>query len=130
MLKSFELVIDSEHDEVEIYADTITGFLEAFEGLEDLFLMLAELIKWNTVVLGILAYKSTLRRLVVHGRSPGYLGHPDDGYIPTSTIEQLYGEIRLSCFGVVVSNATESIIVVVVWTLVAILASPRCHAGE
>jgi hypothetical protein len=47
MLRSFEPVIDSGHDEVEIHADTITGFLEAFKGLEDLFLMFAEPIRWK-----------------------------------------------------------------------------------
>lgn len=60
-LRSFELVMDLDHDEAEIHAHPITGFLETFTGLEDLFPMLTEPINWNSVVPGILAHKSTLR---------------------------------------------------------------------
>jgi hypothetical protein len=101
-LRSFELVIDLDHDEAEIHADPTTGFLKAFKELKDLFLMFTEPTNWNSVVPGILAHKSTLKRLMVHGRSPDHLGRPDDEEIPTSTIEQLFGEIRLSCFGICV----------------------------
>jgi hypothetical protein len=99
-LRSFELVIDSDHHEAEIRSGVIPGFLQAFKGLEDLSLMLPKPINWNSVVPGILAHKSNFETTCGSWQKPDYFGNPGDGDIPSSTIEQLYGEVRLSCLGI------------------------------
>ncbi len=61
--------------------------------------MLTETTFKDSVVPGILTHKSTLKRLAIHSRQDSF-GNPTDKNIPSSTIEQLYNEIKLRCFGV------------------------------
>ena len=73
-LKSFELVIDvgcgpDQGNLRESHYETISLFLNAFQGLEDLYLMLACYVNWETIAESILGHTSTLDRLILHERN-------------------------------------------------------------
>ncbi|OBT45574.1 hypothetical protein VE00_03492 [Pseudogymnoascus sp. WSF 3629] len=72
-LKSFELVIDWDcrhhyGDLDEVPTEVIVRFLASFQGLENLFLLLAQPLKWHLIANNIVNHQSTLKRLVLHDR--------------------------------------------------------------
>lgn len=71
-LRSFEFVIDPEtsanqglHSEPD---PALAVFLGAFQGLEDIYLMLPGPLKWDIIIQAIGHHEPTLRRLVAHDR--------------------------------------------------------------
>lgn len=72
-LKSLELTIDGTcyHQfpcSVASAARSIADFLNCFQGLEDLFLLLPLYLEWDVIASGIMNHRSTLKRFVVHER--------------------------------------------------------------
>ena len=65
-LMSFEVVADAFTSKEDPTVQ-LEGFLQRFEGLEELFLML-KTAQWGTIARGILRHKSTLKRLVINER--------------------------------------------------------------
>jgi len=103
-LKSFELAIDWDclhhyQDFDEARTEVIFRFLDSFQGLEDLFLLLTQPLEWYLIVNSIGNHRSTLKRLVVHERDTPK-GAVVDGGIPWhNSGELLFHESKLSCFG-------------------------------
>lgn len=102
-LKSFELAID--WDCLHYYGDFNTAqakvifrFLESFEGLEDLFLLLTTTINWYLIGNSIANHQSTLKRLVVHERDTPK-GTVVDGGIPCQNSGLLFCAPNMTCFG-------------------------------
>jgi hypothetical protein len=105
-VKSFELAIDWEclhhyQDFVGGQEDVVYRFLDYFQGLEDLFLLLTQPIEWYLVANSIVNHQTTLKRLVVHERkSPEGGAISVDGGIPwDNSGELLFHESKLRCFG-------------------------------
>lgn len=72
-LKSFELVIDIEADEgqgahEQEHDVSIFAFLNSFRGLEDLYLLVTDPMKWELIFRNISSHLSTLDRLITHRR--------------------------------------------------------------
>ncbi|OCL11969.1 hypothetical protein AOQ84DRAFT_373498 [Glonium stellatum] len=96
--KSFELVIDShiiwdqgDHTDAAV---PVATFLSAFQGLEDLYLMLPQSSDWDTIVQGILCHKSTLRRLTIDDQNAG------EGTLACQIdFNQLFQDTYLRCIG-------------------------------
>ena len=97
-LISFELVIDIDCRDHQTYNGRdhnvkISAFLNAFRGLEDLYLMVTDEFNWELVAQAILGRLSTLNRLITHGRTAffqlhsvkrlsGFMGQCNAGSIP------------------------------------------------
>jgi hypothetical protein len=101
-LKSFELAIDLLHSyqySAKMQAEVIRRFLNSFQGLEDLFLLLTQPPKWYLIVDSIMNHQSTLKRLVVHERKTLRRLAVDGGVPWHNSGELLFHESKLSCFG-------------------------------
>ena len=107
-LRSFELVLDvGRYSEQEIHGDVfhriISGFLNAFRGLEDVYLMLTDYTDWRTIFHAIMGHVSTLDRLVTHERQD--VGDEEwaakvDSRMPLSKgLQDLYQNANLTCLG-------------------------------
>ncbi len=107
-LKSFELVIDVAYNKEqgihgERHYEMISALLNAFRGLEDLYLMLADYIKWEVIAGSISGHISTLDRLILHER---VVVEDDEWLTPIGSriasntgIHNLYESANLTCVG-------------------------------
>ena len=105
-LKSFELVIDWDclHNyRYRVYEQALTEvivrFLASFQGLEDLFLLLTQPLKWHFIANSIANHQSTLKRLVLHDRDRPNNDVVDGGIPWQNSGELLSHNPWLSCFG-------------------------------
>lgn len=104
-LTSFEVVVDSEDVEVPNEFD-VGGFLRAFEGLQNLYLMFPDAGDWSSLLGGVLNHETTLKRLVIHGRTtedvpPPLVAKPIDGELPwVNDLNAFPGIKSLECLGI------------------------------
>lgn len=103
-LKSFELAIDRDclhhyGDFNEVDTEVIFRFLDSFQGLEDLFLLLTQPLEWYFIANSIVNHQSTLKRLVVHERDTRKSVVVDGGIPWHNSKELLFHKSKLSCFG-------------------------------
>ena len=75
-LTSFEFTADNM-DYVDSDTEPIIVFLEHFQGLRDIYLLLPGPVGWDFIGRGILNHKSTLRRLLMHDRTIDLTRHCD-----------------------------------------------------
>jgi hypothetical protein len=99
--KSFELVLTTAGslDWDETTENAVSAFLQAFHGLEDLYLMLPETTKWKIILESILYHEDTLQRLVLHNDGTYYGGPP----LPVTCLRQICHAKSLSCMGLAAS---------------------------
>ena len=103
-LRSFELVIDMLVDLQGAREDkrdvSISKFLDSFQGLEDVYLMITNPIDWGLVSQSISRHVSTLDRLVTHGRHINHAHDKLDSPIPwCNDLKNLYHDAKLTCIG-------------------------------
>lgn len=98
-LTSFEIVANAD-DVIRDLSVGVQDFLERFEGLKDVYLMLRTT-QWTNIAEGILHHKSTLKRLVVHERKL-YSNEVerDGGILWPKELEIVLQETSLECFGI------------------------------
>lgn len=103
-LTSFEVVVDSE-DVDFVYEFEIGGFLSAFQGLQNLYLMTPDDGSWPSLLKGVLNHETTLKRLVIHARTtddnqPSF-DEATDGELPRHDDLRLFpGISNLECLGI------------------------------
>lgn len=105
-LKSFELVLDLDcvHSHLGLEGEielSVARFLHAFQGLEDLSIMLPRPVAWDIVIKAIWHHRLTLRRLTLHYRDIDSDEDSDvDGDIPWNDQRLiLYKDTGLSYIG-------------------------------
>ncbi|PYH94049.1 hypothetical protein BO71DRAFT_380277 [Aspergillus ellipticus CBS 707.79] len=111
-LKSLELVFNPElanqiiDEAFDNVTDTVTKFLQSFQGLEDLYLMLPQQTDWQAMSEGIAHHSSTLKRLVTHHLDrTEWLGSTDgDLLLKTAELQSPIRSTSLQFYGVSVST--------------------------
>lgn len=107
-LKQLELVwIPSHVDPDDVFHDPLTEnlsdivaqFLQRLEGLEDLYLMLPEPLRWDVITSAIMQHRTTLRRLITHNLVGIHGDFFDGDLVDTAAFPALYRSVPILCFG-------------------------------
>ena len=104
-LKSFELVADVDcYYKQQTHVIVVCAFLNAFRGLEDLYLMLTPYMNWGRIGQSILGHVVTLDRLAIHEREDvgglEWTDHVDSHISLSDGLADLYQNTNLTCIGI------------------------------